>query len=281
MTKSTKRVKEVAYLGPEGTYAHQVSKKRFQREGVEFVACDTVLDVCRYAAKHPKSRGVVPSLNSSGGTIYESVDALIDDKLDLQIEEELGINVKLALLGRKSEKVQTIYSHFVPLLHCRDWLRREYPKAELVETSSTAAAAKEAAGQSNSAAIGGRAASSIYGLDVLEYPIEGLAEENVTHFFVVGKKLTHLPKVQKTSMVVFLPNAPGSLCNFLQPLSGMNLSRLVSRPIPGQPRQFSFFIDVDGDARKPHLKNALAASRATGAKIRILGIYPSHRIYHS
>jgi len=275
------RVSEIVYLGPEGTYAHEVSKKRFRHAKVKLTGCDTVLDVCRYVARHPKSRGVVPSLNSSGGTIYETVDALLDDTLSLRVEEELTLDVKLALLGRRGEEPSAIYSHFVPLRHCRDWLRREFPKAEIIKAASTAAAAREAACRSNAVAIGGRWAASIYGIDVLEYPIAGMAGENVTHFFVVGKKVQPLPRVQKTSLGVYLPNTPGSLCSFLLPLSGLNLSRLVSRPIPGRPRAFSFFIDVDADARKPVLRNALAASRKTGAEIRILGSYPSHRMYHS
>jgi len=274
---------EIVYLGPPGTFAWEVAKKRYGGHGNEFVGEETVAAVCRRVSKKRNSKGIVPIDNSSGGTIYPSVDALLDERLGLHIEEELSIDVKLAFLGKKGRVIQRIYTHFAPKRHCSKWLSKHYPKAELIETSSTAAAAREAAHDSSAAAISNRAAASVYGLDVLTHPIPTSITTNVTHFFVVSAGCHQQPRACKTSLAVRLKNRPGSLCDFLRPLSDVkiNLSRIISRPIEGKPREFAFLIDVDMSAENPVLADAMAKSKKYASLMRILGSYPCSRNYAS
>lgn len=276
-------VTAIAYLGPEGTYAHEMALKRFRGQNAGFRPCSSIHQVMEYVAKSPRRRGIVPIVNSSGGTLYETIDGLMDGAHGLGIEEELSLNVRLALLGRKGQKVQTIYSHFVPFEHCDGWIKRRYPRAERVPVNSTAIAAREAARDPNAVAISNRRAASIYGLDVLVHPIPGVARANVTHFVVVTRKPSKLPRISKTSLAVYLRNRPGALLNFLQPFSdaGLNLSTLISRPIKGQPREYAFFVDVDGNPARPTMKRALQAAKRDARRIVVLGSYPSHRCYTS
>ncbi|MDO9542251.1 MAG: prephenate dehydratase domain-containing protein [Kiritimatiellia bacterium] len=273
---------EIMYLGPEGTYAHEVAQKRYHDTG-RLLGCESIHEICQKVGTTSISRGVVPIVNSSGGMIYETVDGLLDNKLSLYIEEEIAINVRLALLGRKGEEIRTIFSHFAPLKHCGVWLRTEYPKAKLVEVASTAIAAREAAGNANSAAICNKRASEIYGVEVLRYPLPGLSESNVTHFFIISKKCKILPRSDKTSVAVQLTNSPGSLCNFLEPFAKakINLSRLISRPIPGKPDECAFFMDIDESIRKPQLKKVLGKLEEDTITMRVVGSYPSFKLYNA
>lgn len=276
-------VSEIVYLGPPGTYAHEVARKRYGRNGYKLIDRETVSEVCKRVASSSSRKGIIPIENSSGGTIYSSVDALLNKKLSLQIEEELALNVKLALLGRSGEKIETIYTHFAPKRYCMEWLKKKYPQADLIETSSTGAAAREASRVHCAGAIGSKAAAAIYNMEVLEYPIPSSVKINVTHFFVITKRCSLLPRISKTSLGVHLRNKPGSLYDFLRPLADVkiNLSRIVSRPIEGRPREFAFFIDVDESIYKPKLAKALKEAEKHTTELRVLGSYPCFRLYKS
>ena len=45
--------------------------------------------------------GIVPIENSSGGTITETVDLIIEQAGKIFVAEELALDVRLALLGRR------------------------------------------------------------------------------------------------------------------------------------------------------------------------------------
>jgi len=87
----------------------------------------------------------------------------------------------------------------------------------------------------------------------------------------------------RTALVVELPDRPGSLCRFLTPLSdaAINLKRLESRPIRGQPNKYRFYIEIAGSPAEPHFKTALDPTRADGAQIHSLGSYPAGRWFES
>jgi prephenate dehydratase len=268
------RVSEVAYLGPEGTYSHLVSEKRYGRQ-VKLVPCPSIVDVFGYASEKASRHAVVPIENSSGGTVYETVDMLLSGRYDLRIEEQLDLNVKLALLGLKGEKIRILYSHFAPLIHCDSWIRRHLPDVERREVPSTALAAREAATVRYAAAIASRRAARIYRLKVLHYPLEEDVP-NVTQFFALARTCRKLKACRKTTFAVHLPNRPGSLCSFLEPFrdQGVNLSRIVSRPIPGRPSEYAFFVDIDGIREQRTVKTAIEAASRTGAHLRVIGSYP-------
>jgi len=115
---------EIAYLGPQGTFAHLVAEKRYR--GRTLIPQNSIDDVFRYVQADPGRKGIVPIENSSGGTIYETVDHLIDRSCTLSIQEELSIKVRLALLGHKRESVRVLYSHFAPFHHCDGWIKENF-----------------------------------------------------------------------------------------------------------------------------------------------------------
>jgi prephenate dehydratase len=272
---------EVAYLGPVGTYSLLVAEKRYGKK-CKFTPLPTVLDVCSYVSGKDNRRGIIPIENSSGGAIYETVDILLANKPRIHILEELTLNVRLALLGRKGEKIKTLYSHFAPLEHCVPWVRRHLPRAERKVVTSTAAAAELAAERRYSAALGNRKLGRIYGLDILVYPVE-VETQNMTIFLNIAGKKREIANPKKTTLVVRLPNMPGSLCSFLDIFRGenVNLSRILSQPIRGCPREYAFLVDIDGAKDSPAVQRALKAARKTCVELRSAGSYPIGPSYQS
>lgn len=262
----------VGYLGPEGSFAHLVAKQRY--EGRSLRPFKTIPEVFEYVGEEPQSVGIVPIENSSGGNILPTVDGLIENVCRIFVEEELSLNVKLALLGRKSQPIEVVYSHSAPLQHCQKWLRNTYPQAEHVAAPSTSGAVQFALQESNAAAIGPIENAEMYGLDVLHYPIEKEIP-NVTQFFVIAHDRRSANDSEKASFVVALPNSPGSLCAFLEPFktAEVNLTRIQSRPIIGQPNTYMFLVEVDGSEDVAQVQQALSGASQVAMRIDSLGSY--------
>ena len=81
-----------------------------------------------------------------------------------------------SLAGRKR-----VYSHAQSLAQCQHWLTRNLPQAERVPVSSNAEAARLAAGEPETCAIGPAIAAERYGLAILAQNIEDEAQ-NLTRF---------------------------------------------------------------------------------------------------
>lgn len=277
----------VAFLGPEGTFSHLVALRRFpKRAGLP---CATITEVFHAIRSGQASCGVVPIENSSGGTITETVDLLIEQAEHLAIAEELALDVRLALLGKKGARftsLRNLYSHVMPLRHHRDWIRENLPSVKMAESSSTAEAARQASCSQDSAALAAPGAAALYGLSVLKFPVRPEAV-NVTHFFVVVPALNAAsakpPGRSKTAVVAELPQTPGSLHRFLGPFAraGANLCRIVSRPVPGRPETYVFYLEVEGDAGDSRVSKALAGARKLSVLLQTLGSYPSRPRYRT
>jgi chorismate mutase / prephenate dehydratase len=277
-------VSTVAFLGPEGSFAHLAAKDRFGKSA-KLVPCSSVREVFDFVSTDRPSLGVVPIENSSGGNIYETIDRIIEPDYGLFIQESIAVNVNLALLGRNRKKIKTIYSHFAPLHHCERWLSSHFPHVELRESTSTSAAAKKAAEEEGAAAISSRFAGEIYDVDVLEYPLPPVQCEvrNVTQFVVLGQGEPVAEVGDRTTLVVTLKNEPGSLYNFITPFkrAGVNLSRILSRPIVGKPNSYVFFVDVEGKASEKSVERAIKQGAKLSEGLRIVGSYPVHSPYDS
>jgi len=273
---------EVAYLGPVGTYSHLVAEKRFGRRH-RLLPLPNVTEVFAYVSRHRDRFGIVPIENSSGGAIYETVDLLMERRPPVHILEELSLNVRLALLGRKGRRIRALFSHFAPLEHCAAWLKRSMRGVEKHAVSSTAAAAQRAASEPGAAALGSRRLAGLYGLDVLEYPVQADLP-NITVFLVIaGASIAVARGPTKISLAVKLLNRPGSLCTFLDKFraENVNLSRLLSRPIRGCPRQYAFLVDIEGSPSHPPVQRALREARKACSEMTLIGSFPSRRPYQS
>jgi len=272
----------IAFLGPEGTYSHLVTMKRFGA-GFKAVPLPTIGDVFAYVAARSAAVGVVPVENSSGGVIHETIDILMANRPRVAVVEELSLNVKLALLGHRGAPVKRLYSHMMPLEHTATWIKRHLPRAEKKALSSTAVAAQQAAADPNGAALGSRYLARRHGLSVLQYPVEADVP-NLTVFLVIGH---HAPKPAaapwKTTLSARLANRPGTLCTFLEAfrITQVNLSRIVSRPLRGSPREYAFLVDISGHSDDECVRMALTLARRNEAQVRVVGSYPCRKPYAS
>lgn len=262
---------EIGYLGPDGSFASLLARKRYA--GYTQVPLPSIPEVIEFVAASEDRKGIIPVENSSGGIIYDTIDALVQDESGLKIQEEIGVAVKLAFLGRRGETVGVIYSHFAPMRHCSRWIKRNHPEAKVQTLSSTSESVRRAASEKNAAAIASIDSAKLYGLDVLEYPIEeGIP--NVTNFFTLGHDDNRAGR--DTSLIVQLKNQFGSLYEFLGPFArhGVNLKRIISRNVIGAPNTYVFFVGVEAGLAEDKMQRAMAEASDIAHSIRSLGSYP-------
>jgi len=275
------KTQTIACLGPEGSFSHLLTQMRFPDAPVQLMA--SIGEVFDFIRSHPDTLGIVPIENSSGGFIIDTVDRLVDERCGLNIIEELTLDVKLALLGRSGADIKTIHSHAMPFFHSDEWLKTNYPNAKRIVEASTAKAAEKAATQEGAAAIGPRQNAQRHSLDILHFPIAGEVP-NITQFFLLGHQANAESTANnRTALVVELPDRTGSLCRFLTPLSeaSINMKRLESRPIRGQPNKYRFYIEIEGSPADSLVQKALDQTRTEGAVIRSVGSYPAGRRFES
>lgn len=274
-------MKKIAYLGPEGTFSDILARQRFG-ETPEYLDCATIEGVFNRVLGGGAALGLVPVENSSGGTVYDTVDLLIRHAGEISIREELALDIRIALLGKSHKPVRTIYSHFIQIKHHNDWLKEHHPKAKLVPVASTAVAARRAAETRDAAALASPGTAALYGLDVLEFPAGG-EPVNVTNFFVVARKPASPRKPDRTALIAALRNECGSLHKFLGPFARerVSLTRIVSRPVPGQPQTYVFYIEIEGGPTSLPVRRALRGADKSARSLISLGTFPIGRRFCS
>jgi chorismate mutase/prephenate dehydratase len=273
----------LGYFGRAGSFSHLAAQRRFPKARLS--ECPTVEEAfsCLHAGVF--THILVPIENASSGTITNTADQLMrlshtDAGPALQIREALAMRIELVLMARPDTKViEKVYSHPAPFDHGRAWLDKHYPKAERITVGSTSEAAILASREKGSAAIAGLQALKDNKLKIVSKEI-GKDVANQTTFIVVGSSLTHSPKPTHTSLVFELPHKAGSLVAVLHVLSrrGLNLTKILSRPIPGRFEEYRFMIEFLGAAPKKEFVDALARIRKITDFLAIIGSYPVRKI---
>ena len=274
-SRRLQRPERVAYLGPEGTFSHFAAMAALGHSP-DFLPQTTIGDVFAVVAGKQADLGVVPLENSLQGTIGQSLDNF--QRYNVFIQAEITCRVSHALLSTATslDAVEIVYSHPQPLAQCAGWLKTHLPRAKVIPTDSTAAAAARLAAEPNAAAIGHLRLAAMHHLRVLASPIEDLPD-NWTRFFIIGPEDTKQQTRDKTSLLFTVPNKPGSLHQVLAHLAGegINMTKLESRPIRGEKWQYFFFADLQCDLTREEYKKLLATLTENTHSLRILGCYPA------
>jgi len=266
----------VAYLGPEGSYSHAAALSEYGDSAL-YLPVGDIPEVFTAVEQGLATDGVVPIENSSEGSVTVTLDRLLLSSLTIVSERLLPIHhCLLAKPGTEAGQITRILSHQQSLGQCRQWLNHNYPGLERVAVSSNSEAARLASATPGVAAVAGKTASEIYGLNILADSIED-AHDNTTRFVCLRQYSTGiLTGHDKTSLFILAQNEPGTLFRALEPFHrhGINLSKLESRPTRKAAWSYSFYVDIEGHADDPDIKAALAELDRLSIEVKLLGSYP-------
>ena len=128
------------------------------------------------------------------------------------------------------------------------------------------------------AAVCGKLAAELYGLNILEEGIE-TNKRNFTRFLiladpVIEQELIGTKKKDKASLVFTLPHTQGSLAKILTIFSfyDINLSKIQSIPIIGREWEYRFFINLTFDDYVRY-RQSIEAVKPLINDFKILGEY--------
>ncbi|MCB6405586.1 MULTISPECIES: prephenate dehydratase [Streptococcus] len=272
----------VGYLGPKGSFSHQVALKAFPEAHLE--PYPNITEVIKAYERGQVDLSIVPVENSIEGSVHETLDYLFH-QAQIQAVAELIQPIKQQLLACQTDgPIETIFSHPQALAQSKIYILEHYPNTKLEITASTAAAARLVAEHPEEpyAAIAPETAAEEYGLQLVARDIQEMSE-NFTRFWVLGCKRPEfaLEKLapKKTLGLTLPDNLPGALYKALSVFAwrGIDLTKIESRPLKTALGEYFFIIDVNGE-QESLLQFALEELTAIGITYKILGQYSVHLI---
>jgi prephenate dehydratase len=272
----------IAIQGEMGSNSHMATVAMLGNlNGLEIIACNVSAEVLGKVVSGEVDGAVLPIENSLHGSVAEHYDLLLE--LPVRIERESLLRIRhnvIAGPGVKLSDVQRVMSHPVALSQCRRFLAG-HPEFQVVPFYDTAGSVKHlmAAGLRDVAGIAPELAAAEYGAEVLVAGVEDHAE-NYTRFHLVlredaGTEFSEAPATaDKMSLAFAIEHRPGTLVAALERLAvaGVDLTKIESRPVPGSPWEYVFYVDVrfDGAAKADA---AVAALREHCRMVKVLGRY--------
>jgi prephenate dehydratase len=267
------------YLGPVGTFTEAALQKIASSDDqlIAYANVTAALDAVR---KGDCQKALVPIENSVEGVVARTLDELAIGE-PLVITQEVTLPVSFALLtlsGTDPKDIKSIATHPHAESQCRSFIAKNYPTAQIIETPSTAAAAKGLANKDYEAAIAGVNAAKNYNLKIITEDI-GDNQAAVTRFVVVEKPGRQVGATGKdrTSLAVFIAiDHAGALLEILNEFAKhqVNLTFIQSRPTGSQLGHYHFIIDAEGHIEDKPISAALAGLKQICEDIRFLGSYP-------
>ncbi|MDR2093993.1 MAG: 3-deoxy-7-phosphoheptulonate synthase [Treponema sp.] len=275
----------VVFSGVRGAFAEQALMRAFGDDAPRLAVSgfpavfDAVLDGSAVA-------GIVPVENSLAGSVHENYDLFLRYP-DISIVGELKLRVMHCLIAHERadiDSISIVRSHPQGFAQCKEFLDK-HPDWTLEPCNNTAVAVESIAreGAIKVAAIAGEAAARAFNLKVLREGIE-TNPLNYTRFVIISRRVGERAPVppslgsdkpNKASLVFSVPDEPGSLFACLKILSerGINLSKLESRPIQGQPWEYMFYVDVSIPETEELFKQTIEELKAKTENFHFLGMY--------
>jgi chorismate mutase/prephenate dehydratase len=264
----------VAYLGPAGTFSEQAVYQQFGG-AVDGLPCVSIDEVFRATEAGTADFGVVPVENSSEGAINRTLDLML--ATTALISGEVAIPVHHSLMSKTGlmDGIKVVCAHSQALAQCQGWLNQHYPQLERRAVASNAEAALMAANDAGIAAIASEMAGEQYKLGVVQAHIQD-DPHNRTRFAIIGHLQTNPSGLDKTSIVLAVPNKAGAVYEMLAPLAtnSVSMTRFESRPARIGTWDYYFYVDIEGHVFDPAVAKALDELKDNAAFFKVLGSYP-------
>jgi prephenate dehydratase len=266
----------IAFQGERGAFSEEAAVKLLGEE-IRLVPRPTFEALYSSIAEGLADKILAPIENSLAGSVHRSYDLLIASGLHIQAEVVIPIVHNLiGIPGAAFERITQVSSHPVALAQCERFFA-SHPTIKRVATDDTAGAVNEVmrAGDPAKAAIASRRAAAVYGATILREHLEDHSE-NYTRFLLLTQSAEVPENADKLSLVLHLAHKPGSLCQALNAFArrNLNLLKIESRPIPGTPWSYCFYLDLQASVKDPGTLAALDELKQYTDDVKILGCYP-------
>ncbi len=263
---------KVGYLGPKGTFSHQISREFSNNSDYDLISKNSFYDIFEAVNSGSLDLGIVPAQNSNEGTIRETLDLLIEFDLKINLELSLRVNQNLLSKEKSLDKIIRVISHPQALGQSRKFLKENLSDAK-IETSRSTISEIDRLKEKGTAIIGSEFAAKIYNLNIIAKRIED-QENNITKFYVISKYLQSFA-VNPTKSLLFVSifNRVGILRDILNVFAdlGINLNNIESRPSKEKTWDYNFFIEVEFSEKDESFTQAINILKQYCPVIKVLG----------
>ncbi|MCL5287821.1 MAG: prephenate dehydratase [Acidobacteria bacterium] len=272
MTRSTRL--RVAFQGERGAFSEEAARTLLGNRIVT-VPRANFAQLFRAVRDGVADVLLAPVENSLAGAVQPVHDLLLSSRLHIVGEVVRPIaHCLIGCPGASFAKLTAVQSHPVALAQCERFFAA-YPGLQRIAADDTAGSVREiiARGDPRRAAIAGEFAARAYGARILRRHLED-HRKNFTRFFLLSPAAQPIRGADKLSVVFELRHQPGALLRALEPFArrSLNLLKIESRPIPGRPWEYRFYLDVRARAGAP-LAVALDDLKRASSRLRVLGHY--------
>lgn len=274
----------VAIQGVASCFHDAAAREYFEGQDIETVPCETFNEMFNLLKSDASMLGILAIENTIAGSLLQNHELLRQSNMTIVGEYKKYISHSIAALpGQSIDDIAEVNSHPMALRQCEQYLQL-HPKMKMVETYDTAGSAKMIAENNlvGHAAICGRYAAELYGLDVLEDDIQ-TNKRNFTRFLVVtdpcnATEFKNPKAVDKASIAFTLPHSQGSLSAVLVIFSfyGMNLTKIQSLPIIGREWEYRFYVNLSFNDYTRY-RQSIDAVRPLISDFKILGEYAEYK----
>lgn len=272
----------IVYQGAHGSFSELAALAAFESD-IQLTGKETFLSLYEALEKGQAEIAVIPIENALIGSIWENYDLL--PQLDIEIIGEKLLKIEHCLLGINDakdafHKIKRVYFHPKALDQCRAFFRAHPWIEPIIHYDTAGAAALLAQRQApEEAANASYETAELYSLCVLK---RGIADnpQNYTRFLFGAKKSRNGLQGDKCTLLTMLNHKPGALAEVLQAIAchGINLTKIESRPIIGQPFEYLFYIDLQFEkSQLQMLEQVLKNLKKITQSCKMLGIYNKDR----
>jgi prephenate dehydratase len=270
------RSARIAFQGERGAFSEEAAVKLLG-EDIQLVPRTTFEALYTSLQEGVADYILAPIENSLAGSVYRSYDLLISSGLHIQAEVVIPIaHYLIGVPGAKFERITQVSSHPVALAQCERFFA-SHSNIKRVASDDTAGSVREvmAAGDPTKAGIASKRAAKVYGAAILREHLED-HPENYTRFLLLATSAEIAENADKLSLVLHLAHKPGSLCSALGAFANRNLNllKIESRPIPGTPWSYCFYLDLQASLNHPESRVALEELKRFTDSVKVLGCYP-------
>lgn len=273
---------KVAIQGIEGSYSYLATNQFFSDSGKEifFKKFNTFDEVVESVEDSTCDYAILPIENTTSGSINDVYDALTSSNLHIVGEEIFPVkHCLLTLEDVPINSIKKVFTHYQAARQCSKFLK-SIPNAEVELLSDTAKSVEfiKEKGDKTFAAIASRESAEVFGVVVLRQDIAN-QQGNFTRFLVCSRDPISVDEriPAKTSLILATSHKPGSLVETLSVFRdhNINMTKLESRPIIGNPWEEMFYLDFQGNIQNQKVKQLLDEVGKHTRYLKVLGCYPT------
>lgn len=277
----SKKELSIGFQGVKGSFSHEACLKYTSANNdIKYTteSFNTFDNLCNALLNGDIDRAVIPFENSSTGPVVDVYDLL--SKYNFYIVGEVYVKVNHNLMvkeGTDIANVCDVYSHPQAFMQCKEFLNQHnYKQIPHFNTAMSAEFVSKSL-RDDIAAIASETAAKLYSLKIVEHDINYNAN-NVTKFIILSNEPREKEDSNKISIIVSIEDRAGSLADFIGLFkgTGINMTKIESRPDIGSPFKYIFFIDFSGNVLDNNVSDFIEKLKEQSNEFKYLGNYRAY-----